>query len=334
VSWEGAFVHFAGYVLALAAAIASAGLLDGWSARTAGFVGGAVVGKLVADFMFAQPAPLGDARLSHALMRMTVLSPLWWGLPWGLLAAGYFHILENGRSTFFTSGLPVVYHVVIAVVFVFAAMTAVAFAQEYKEWGRSFPENEAAEGLQSPAAWTGFFAAVTALALVGYGIVHVPFWRSDKEIFGVETWTCAKDDGKWTLGWIPKTGVQITVRGYIDLFNISCVPRKDGKGCDYDDAGWDQIDIVVHGKDGFDTKVSFDRKSDGVIATLRHHADIYGALGREILLALYNGKAAELKIHAPGRRLLYTQRVDLTGYNSGLETCSAHWRQEQAHARR
>lgn len=328
----GIAAHFASYVFALAAALAASAPFGDFSSRTAAYVGAGLLAKLAADFVFTKPAPLDDRTLSGALTRMTVLSPLWWGLPWGVLIAGYFFILEDDPRWPITSvigdNLPIVSHVLIAVVLVFAAVTAVAYFRESRidsAWGAASPEQE---GELRPADWARLYWGVLALALAGYTFAFVPFWRSDEEDFGVETWTCARVEDGWTLGWIAKAGINIKVRGYIFLFNISCVPRNDGSGCDYDDEGWDAVDIVVTGKDGFRTTVAFDRKSEGVNADSLHHADVYGNLGNEILWALYNGKSADMSIKAPRGRLLYTKHIDLSGYNKALDACRARWRQE------
>jgi hypothetical protein len=334
ISYDGACAHFASYAIALAAGVAAAAQFDDMLPRAVAYACAVLLGKLAADFVFTKPAPLDDRTLSGALMRMTVLSPLWWGVPWGAFAAGFFFAFrpnfKGPVAALILDVLPILCHVAIAVVFVLAAVTAVAYfrtSHADKAWDASRAEEERA---LRPADWARLYAGVLALALTGYALVFVPFWRSDEDYFGVETWTCARVDDRWTLGWLAKDGIEIKVHDYIDLSDISCVPQKDGRGCEYDEDGWEEIEIVVHGKDGFRTSVVFNRQSEGVRADLRHHAYVFGELGNEILWALYNGAFAELKVKAPGGRLLYTRRIDLTGYNNAFKACIARWREERA----
>jgi hypothetical protein len=298
----------------------------------AAYVSAALLAKLTVDFLFTKAAPLNDRALSAALMRMTVISPLWWGLPWGLLIAGHLATIDHQRGApiaqSIVENLSVAYHVAIATVFVFAAVTAVAFLRESRAdraWASANVEDDAG---MSPGDWARLYGGVLALSLAAYAVVFVPFWSSDEDRFGVETWTCARVDDRWTLGWIAKEGIKIRVHGYIDLFNISCVPHASRGGCDYDDEGWDEVETVVHGKDGYRTVVTFNRKSAGVKADLRHHADLYGEIANEFLWALYNGERAEMNIKAPRGRLLYTLRMDLRGYNKAFNACRAHWLKE------
>lgn len=331
VSVEGAFVHLAGYMLALAAALAASTCFDGFAARSAAYIGAGLTAKLVADFVFATSAPLGDRTLAAALARMTVLSPLWWGLPWGVLIAGCLVATQDQPQweimALITSNLPVIWHVMIATVLVFAAVTTVAMIRETRidrAWAAGQPDDERT---LRPSDWAMLHWGVIALALTAYTVVFVPFWRSDAEEFGVETWTCAKEDGRWTLGWIAEAGINIKVHGYVRLFNISCVPGADGR-CDYDEEGWDEIVTTVHGKDGYRTTVAINRASKDVVADLMHHAGVYGQLGNEFVWALYNGNWAELSIKAPRGRLLYTKRMDLRGYARAFNACRARWQEE------
>jgi hypothetical protein len=328
ISHGGAQLHLAGYVVALAAAIAAAAPFQGWTLRSAAYVTGALIGKLAIDLLFARPAPLKAPTVAAALARMTVLSPLWWGLPWGLLAAAYLAVTDiEATASLARLNMSIVFHTAVAVVLLFAALTAVAYVQDF---GKAKPSEDTAESDLSPPDWTRLYAGVMFLAVAAYAVIYVPFWRSDEELFGVEKWTCARTDDGWMLGWIGRPGVRIKVQGYIDLFNISCVPEANGKGCAYDEEGWDAIEFVVHGADGFDTKVAFNRKSEGVKASYRHHAYVYGALGNELLWALYGGKSAEMTIKAPRGRVLYAKRMDLTGYGRALKACAAKWEQEAA----
>lgn len=334
ISYAGALAHFASYVIALAAGLAAAAQFEGWLLRAVAYACAAILAKLAADFVFTKPAPLDDRSLSAALVRLTVISPLWWGFPWGVLIAGHFFVGEDRQPwpilSVILDQLPIVYHVTIATVFVFAATTAVAFLRESRSdraWASALSEEDG--GLR-PADWVRLYAGVLALALAAYAFVFTPFWRSDEDNFGVETWTCARVDKKWTLGWIAKEGIAIKVHGYIELFNISCVPRADGRGCEYDREGWDEIETVVQGKDGFLTTVTFNRKSEGVSTGYRHHGYLYGSLGNEFVLALSGGKSAEMKIKAPRGRLLYTVRMDLSGYDKSLKACRARWLEEAA----
>ena len=91
-----AAAHFAGYVFGLAAGISAATFVatrfkleDEWLWTGLAFGMAFALAKLFADLMMPEPARLRTSTLSGALLRMTVVSPLWWGLPWGIAYAGY-----------------------------------------------------------------------------------------------------------------------------------------------------------------------------------------------------------------------------------------------------
>jgi hypothetical protein len=334
ISLEGWLVQITSYAIGFTAAVAAAACFSGWTPRVAAYATAALIGKLAVDFIPAQPPPLNDRILSRALLRMTVVSVLWWGLPWAVLAAGFFHVQNGGDAhveAAVRESIPVVSHVAIAVVLVFALLTMVVFLRQPRAdaaWQASFRHEQ---GALLPADWVRLYWSVFLLALAAYLSAFIPFWRSDGDRFGVETWTCAKVDEYWELAWIGKAGVHIEAygeAGTISFFNISCVPRADGRTCEYDDAGWDQVEFVVHGRDGFDTTVAFSRKSAGVDEEFRHHANVSGALATEILWALHNGKSADMTIRAPRGRLLYAKHIELRGYTEAFDACVPHWRKE------
>jgi hypothetical protein len=260
------FAHLAGYAVALAAGFAAASYAGDWLSRLAAYAGAVMFGKLAIDLLVASPPPLDDRSLTSALTRMTVASPLLWGVPWALLVAGYFMGVEErgvwSLEQFAEDYTLTLANVVIAVVLIFAVATAAVFVFEPradKTWAKAAPADDDA---LRPADWARLYWVVLFLTAAGLAVTFVPRERSDDEVFGVDKWTCAKKDGRWTLARLSNGNFDIRIRGrYIDLFNVSCVPRKDGSGCQYDDEGWDEVEFVVHGRDGFDTAVKFNRTS-------------------------------------------------------------------------
>lgn len=338
ISTAAVTLHFVGYVLAFTAGLVAAGYVGDWSQRMTAYVGAVLITKFMVDLLVAPSPPLDDRSQTRALTRMTVLSPLLWGVPWGLLIAGYFMAIDGGsllaEQLLAGNGILMMLNIAVATTFVFAVATIVVFVLEPsadKNWAASTPVGD---GELRPIDWAMLYWAVLAGALALLTIVFSPREPSDDEIFGVDKWTCAKKEDKWTLARLSNGNFDIRVRGrYIHVFNVSCVPDVDGKMCEYDDEGWDEVDFLIHGNDGFDTTAKFSRKSKGVNANYRHHADVYDELANEILLALYGGKSADITVKAAKGRVLYTKRIDLTGYDKALDACAARWRKEAAAAR-
>jgi hypothetical protein len=326
-------MHLAGYVLAFTAGLLAAAHAGNWSQRMTAYIGAALITKFIVDLLVAPSPPLDDRSQTRALTRMTVLSPLLWGVPWGLLIAGYFIAME-GRSVLAEqllagNSLSLLANIAVATTLIFAATTIVVFVSEPaadKTWAASTP---VPDGALRPIDWAMLYWAVLAGAVALLTIVFSPREPSDDELFGVDKWTCAKKESKWTLARLSNGNFDIRIRGrYVSLFNVSCVPEGDGRGCKYDDAGWDEVLFVVHGQDGFDTTVKFNRASKGVNSDYRHHADIFDDLANEIIIALTGGKSVDVTVRAPRRRDLYTKHIDLAGYEKALDVCVAHWWRE------
>jgi hypothetical protein len=162
--------------------------------------------------------------------------------------------------------------------------------------------------------------------LAGFAIMIDPMAPRDDEVFGEETWTCAKRSGEYELAWVGKSGVRISLRRhYIDLFNISCVPRGGGSGCDYDREGWYEITIAVTQDGRSLAPITFNKTSPGVGSNYRHHADLTGDLADAIVGAFRAGQSAKMTIRARNGRLLYERTIDLRGFLEGQNVCQARW---------
>lgn len=138
-------VHFAGYIAGLAAGIAVSAPLTDWRWTFAAYPLAFAAGKLTVDLLSPTPARLRLSTLSGALARMTVLSPLLWGLPWGIVYAA-FHVatadamVGSSTLTFGLRGsLVTILYVVGAVGLVLAAMTSLVYVQEV--FARRTPAN-------------------------------------------------------------------------------------------------------------------------------------------------------------------------------------------------
>ena len=166
------------------------------------------------------------------------------------------------------------------------------------------------------------FVGVVCLSVAAGLWVFEPIGPGARELFGVETWKCAKDEDDYRLGWIAEEGVHITNhRGAFDFFNMSCVPRdKFRGGCKYDKEGWDEVIFAVTGPGGV-KRVSFKHKGPDV-----HWGGLYGETALALLNALYEGSSAELTVKAPKGRVMYVRTIDLKGFRPELDRCIAHWR--------
>jgi hypothetical protein len=87
--------------------------------------------KAAVDFALPQPA-LAAERVSAALLQLTLMSPIWFGLPWG----GVYIVMEAialdgaGSPVPVVERLPMLIEACVACVVVFAATTVVAGAME------------------------------------------------------------------------------------------------------------------------------------------------------------------------------------------------------------
>lgn len=126
--------HYLGYAAGLIAgalAVTVAGETANWLAA-AGFYGGAfMIAKAFVDLLLPQP-PLETERLSDAAAQLAVMSPVWFGLPWGVTLTGLMATVETGKP--FVAAVAddaiTVGYVAIASVIVFTAIAAVAFVME------------------------------------------------------------------------------------------------------------------------------------------------------------------------------------------------------------
>lgn len=331
LSADGIRAHFTGYIVGLAAGIGAATLVrvygplaDMWLWSAVAYGIAFAVGKLAADLLSPTPAPYRQPTMSSALLRMTALSPLWWGLPWGIAYAGYTAVTLNamniGLRFLMMDGLSSVLHVATAVTLVFAALTILVYVQEVIFEPRREPQEPPSEALAS-GDWARLFWGVVFLSLAAGVFVYRPLGPSDRELFGTETWKCARDGDEYKLGWIARDGVHITnLRGGFDFFNMSCVPRAGSRGgCKYDKENWDEAMFVIRGSNATRT-ITFSRRDPDV-----QYGGLYGKSALTLLDALYEGSSADMTVKAPKGRVLYTLHIDLKGFRPELDTCIAHW---------
>lgn len=336
LSVDGLRAHFTGYVAGLAAAIGAATIVetqltisDKWPWSGAAFGIAFALGKLVADLVSPRPSPFRQASMSGALLRMTALSPLLWGLPWGIAYAGYdfvtFNSMRGGASWYDAESiLSSVLHVAVAVTLVFAGLTILTFAQELFVFRRA--QHDGKEEAFSSGDWARLFLGVLLLSFTAGLLIFRPLGPSHRELFGTETWRCARDGDEYKLGWIAREGVHITnVRGGFDFFNMSCVPRSKLRGgCKYDDDGWDEVVIAISGPTTSKT-VTFNRRDPDM-----KYGGLYGNSALALLDALYQGSSAQMTIKAPKGRVLYVLQIDLKGFRPELDKCIAQWSKKPA----
>jgi hypothetical protein len=321
-------IHFAGYAIGLAAALTAAAATGDPLAASAAYFTAFVAGKLAADMIWPLPASLASGPASRTLAKMTAVSPVLWGAPWGIAAGGgYFLWTLSFQPQYVTSaaqaGAWVSLSVAVAVPLVFALLTAIAYGHEVLAGLETEPNDTDDAAARS---WAVHYWAVLGIALLALAVLIDPMAPRDEEVFGEETWTCAKQSSEYELVWIGKAGVRISFRRHhIDLFNVSCVPRADGRGCDYDDEGWHEITIVVAQDGRTAAPIIFNRTSPGVHADLRHHADIDGELADAIVGAFRAGRSAKITVRAKGGRLLYEKTIDLRGFLEGQNACQLRW---------
>jgi hypothetical protein len=127
--------HYLGYAAAL-----GAGVLAVWGALSASqlvmvsaFVAAGLVAKLLVDLALPQPLPKPQP-LSLTFLNLMLMSPLWFGLPWGFAVAAVFAVSGFGE------GMPledaavdasiIVAPVAVGSVAVFALLTLIAAAIE------------------------------------------------------------------------------------------------------------------------------------------------------------------------------------------------------------
>ncbi len=126
--------HYLGYAAGLAAgtAAAFAGDTIDWAIAATGFVGAFLVAKAAVDLSLPQP-PIESRRLSIVLAQLAIMSPIWFGLPWGaaMVAAMSFGLRARFPLTMALqdNAIVVVYAAISAIV-VFTALALIAFVIE------------------------------------------------------------------------------------------------------------------------------------------------------------------------------------------------------------
>ena len=126
--------HYLGYAVGLAAggvALSATRGMD-WSLSTGLFAIVFLAVKAAVDLSLPQP-PLKTERLSTAALQLAAMSPVWFGLPWGVALTFASVDLTAGRWSLLTavsSNAVIVVYVTIATVVVFTAFALVAFLIE------------------------------------------------------------------------------------------------------------------------------------------------------------------------------------------------------------
>jgi hypothetical protein len=321
-------IHWASYAIGFAAALVAVSQFDTWQSVGSAFVAGFLAGKLAVDLLWQTPASLAAGPPSRALTKMTALSPFLWGLPWGVLAGAYYahwmlSLRPQDTAWALIDGAGVGLRVAIAVSLVLGLVTAVAYLHEWLAGAWGEPDDDDAAEIRY---WALGYWCVFGLALAGAALMVDPMEPRDEEVFGEETWTCAKRGDDYELAWVGRAGVRISFRRhYIDLFNISCVPDAGGRTCDYDDEGWHEITIAVTRNGSALAPITFKRDTPGVKSDYRHHADIVGDLADKIVDAFRSGQSARMIIRSKNGRLLYEKTIDLRGFVEGQNACQTRW---------
>jgi hypothetical protein len=332
VSILGGLHHVAGYLVGFAMGTAASIQLDNVWLRLATFIVAFLAGKLLMDVTAPSYRNLARHGVPQALMRMAVVSPVWWGLPWALVLGGGWVVIgvhDALSSPYYlkwmveTALLPFL----VVVTAGFSVIALVAVAGDLLEGQLFQPSGDVDDGW-SRGDWMRAYicVAISAGLALSYMVKPLPKWGS--ELYGLETWTCAERDGEYAVGWVPRAGVHITVHDTrVELFDASCVPRRDGDGCDYDDAGWDRLTFSFQGADGPD-EISFTRGEVDVPTGYRHHADLLVHAAYEVVTRLQRNRSFTLHIIAPKARELYALNVSLAGFNKAYDTCAVRWREQ------
>lgn len=134
--WERLWRHYLGYFAGLAAggtAVLASGAPREWPLSLSLFLGSFLIIKLVIDMTLPQPT-LPSRRLSASLFAMTLMSPVWFGLPWGaaLTAVSVLFGLSLNLSleAAIDDSAMILAYVTGASVVVFAALTTAAAVLE------------------------------------------------------------------------------------------------------------------------------------------------------------------------------------------------------------
>lgn len=123
--------HYLGYAAGLAVAISAALFFDPkqWMLTLNAFGLSFLAVKLIVDLALPQPQ-LPARPLSATLMQLTAMSPLWFGVPWGVTLAAAWAVFELSLGTTpadaVTDSAVIVAYVVGASIVVFAALTFAA----------------------------------------------------------------------------------------------------------------------------------------------------------------------------------------------------------------
>lgn len=331
ISVPGALYHFAGYIVGFAAAVTAVSFATDWLDRGLAYVVSFLIGKLLVDMFSPTYRSLARAPLSQSLLRMAAISPLWWGLPWAIVAGVGSTLAINSSTNLVLLFLPevVLESVAPLIVVVTSGFCLMALAGVLIDVlsGSRFGYAPPGTGL-SASDWLRLFLGVLILNFVSLLALYRPTPLWGRDLYGEERWTCAESRGEYMVGWVPAAGVHITVHdNYIALFNLSCVPRANGRGCDYDDSGWDRL-VFEFRREGGGKILSYSRGQDDVRSEYRHHADLVFGASVDVVNEMLRSKNVSLTISAPNGRELYSINADLASFAREYGKCNARWRDE------
>lgn len=127
--------HYLGYAagLAVGVAAASVGDLRQWMLSATLFAGSLLIVKMMVDVALPQP-PLAPRRLSATFLILALMSPVWFGLPWGVALAVLSVLFDLSNGVSFASAVDnsamVVIFVAVATLVVFLVLATAATVVE------------------------------------------------------------------------------------------------------------------------------------------------------------------------------------------------------------
>lgn len=126
--------HYLGYAAGLTAgavAVIVAGAGQNWLMAAGAYGGAFMIAKALVDLSLPQP-PLEAERLSDTAAQLAAMSPVWFGLPWGVALTGLMATAETEKPfvVAVADDAITILYVAIATFVVFTAIAAVAFVME------------------------------------------------------------------------------------------------------------------------------------------------------------------------------------------------------------
>lgn len=131
--------HYLGYVIGIGAALVATSFVDVVAVVPAmsTFAAAFLVGKAAVDLSLPQP-PLGATRVSAALLQLTLISPIWFGVPWGAGYLAFEAVMGRDVASLLepTAYVSTLVESALACTIVFAAIAVVAAVIEFATGGR------------------------------------------------------------------------------------------------------------------------------------------------------------------------------------------------------